>query len=90
MNNHFNNQFNHDNRGPGQGGNQQFMQNIRDTNPHNFIQKSDQNMYGQANVQYQNPQYQQSGYQQPFQNYGVSANQRPPVVSQGGCCCNIM
>ena len=46
MNNHFNNQFNQNNMGPWQGVNQQFMQNIRDTTPHNFIQKSDQNMYG--------------------------------------------
>ena len=88
MNNHFNNQFNNDNRG-GQGGNQQFMQNIRDTTPHNFIQKSDQNMYGQANYNNYN-QNQQSGYQRPYQNYGVSSNERPPVVSQGYCCCSIM
>lgn len=46
MQNHFNNQFNNNNGGYGQGGNQQFMQNIRDTKPHNFIQKTDQNMYG--------------------------------------------
>jgi hypothetical protein len=48
MQNHFNNQFNNNNNngGHGQGGNQQFMQNIRDTKPHNFIQKTDQNMYG--------------------------------------------
>jgi hypothetical protein len=88
MNNHFNNQFNNNNMGPGQGGNQQFMQNIRDTTPHNFIQKSDQNMYGQYSGQ--NQTNQQSGYQRPFQNYGVSSNDRPPVVSQGGCCCSIM
>lgn len=91
MQNHFDNQFSQENRG--QGNRQQFMQQIRDTTPHNFIQKTDSDMYGQANgYQYNQYQKQQPQFQnhKPFQNYGVSANDRPPVVSQGGCCCSIM
>jgi hypothetical protein len=96
MQNHFNNQFNqNNNNNNGQGNRQQFMQQMRDTTPHNFIQKTENDSYGQ----YQNTGYQHNGYQQqpqynnnfkPYQNYGVSANERPPVVSQGGCCCSIM
>lgn len=37
------------------------------------------------------PQYQATPtYNKPFVNYGVSSNQRPAVVSQGGCCCSVM
>ena len=88
MQNHFNNQFNQDNRG--QGNRQQFMQQMRDTTPHNFIQKTDQDMYGQ-NTGYNQYQNQPQNYNhRPFQSYGVSSNDRPAVVSQGGCCCSIM
>lgn len=97
MNNHFNTQFNQDNRG--QGNRQQFIQEMRNTNPHNFIQKTDNDMYGQNNATYNGGQYgyqqqqnlNQPTYHKPFVNYGVSADQRPAVVSSGGgCCCSVM
>lgn len=68
------------------------MQQIRDTKPHNFIQKTDQDMYGQNNSGYNTyyNQQQQQGTHRPYVNYGVDANSRPPVVSQGGCCCSVM
>lgn len=77
MQKHFNNQFNQNNNN-GQANRQQFMQQMRDTTPHNFIQKTENDSYGQ----YQNTGY-YNGYQQqpqqinnfkPYQNYGVSAN----------------
>ena len=69
------------------------MQQIRDTKPHNFIQKSDQDMYAQNNTGYNTYQYQQQqgGTNRQYVNYGVDSNSRPPVVSQGGgCCCSVM
>lgn len=94
MQNHFNNnQNNNQNR-------QEWMQQMRDTKPHNFIQKMDQDTYGQNNQyggaqyggQYGGQQQYQAGptYHKPFVTYGVDSNQRPPVVSQGGCCCSVM
>lgn len=54
-------------------------------------------MYGNGNNGYsygggynQPPQQQPAYYSKPYQNYGVNSNERPPVVSQGGCCCSIM
>lgn len=69
------------------------MQQMRDNTPHNFIQKTDQNMYGNSQGQYgynQSQNNQQPQYYRPYQNYGVNSNDRPPVVSDGGCCCSIM
>lgn len=51
------------------------------------------NQYGGGGGQYHGQaQYQQQGptYHKPFVTYGVDSNQRPAVVSQGGCCCSIM
>lgn len=84
-----NNQYNN------QGGQnrQQFVQQMRDTTPHNYIQKSDQNMYSQYEGQQsygQNQNNQQPQYYRPYQNYGVDSNQRPAIVSDGGCCCSLM
>lgn len=42
MQNHFNNNQNQNNR-------QEWMRQMQDTKPHNFIQKTDQDMYGQNN-----------------------------------------
>lgn len=92
MQNHFNNNQNQNNR-------QEWMRQMQDTKPHNFIQKTDQDMYGQNNQygqqyggQYYGGQQQTQGptYNKPFVAYGVNSNQRPVVVSQGGCCCSVM
>lgn len=97
MQNHFNNQFNNNNNNNNNNGqsfnSQQFRQQIRDTKPHNFIQKSDQDMYAQNNTGYNtyHNNQQQQGINRPYVNYGVDSNNRPPVVSQGGgCCCSVM
>jgi len=87
MQNHFNNNQNQNNR-------QEWMRQMQDTKPHNFIQKTDQDMYGQNNQYGQQyggqQQIQNPAYHKPFVSYGVNSNQRPAVVSQGGCCCSLM
>lgn len=56
--------------------------------------KTDQDMYGQNNQYGQQyggqQQIQNPAYHKPFVSYGVNSNQRPVVVSQGGCCCSLM
>ncbi len=92
MQTYYNNQVNTDNYGQNKS---QFMQNMRDNQAHNFIQKSQNNYYQSNNQgQYYEPQqqynYQHVAHQRPYQNYGTPASQRPPVAGGDGCCCSIM
>lgn len=97
----------HFNQNRQQGNRQEFMQQMRQTEQHNFMTTGQTNMY-QSNPQmqggYQRPVYQQPGYQQPvyqqpqpvyqqpMQQSTINPNshQRPPVNSDGGCCCSVM
>lgn len=71
------------------------MQQMRDTTPHNYINKMQTDMYGANNnggysQNYQQQQH-QPNYTKPYYNYGVDSNARPVVVSSGGgCCCSVM
>ena len=79
---------------------QEFM--IRANQPYNFTQQSNNDMYGASNPgprPNQNASYGQgqtnlSNTGQSFEfsptKFNANSNSRPPVVSEGGCCCSVM
>ena len=59
-----------------------------DTKPHNYRTITSHDPYMNQGNQNQST----SGYNNPsyYHAHGTPSQNRPPVVGQGGCCCNVM